>query len=96
METIIRNRLLIVLAVTDVSLIGMNDMLFMDVVNPPLMTMRTPSRELGLQAANLLIDLIDGKQPSETKRLLGAELIARSSVAKPRKTLTLAQKITAS
>jgi hypothetical protein len=60
------------------------------------MTMRTPSRELGLRAANLLIDLIDGKQPSETKRLLGAEIIARSSVTEPRKTLSLAQKITAS
>jgi len=81
---------------SDVSLIGMNDMLFMDVVNPPLTTMRTPSRELGLQAADLLIDLIDGKQPGETRRLLGSELIARSSVAKPRKTLSLVQKVTAS
>ncbi|MDB5502749.1 MAG: hypothetical protein JWR89_2651 [Tardiphaga sp.] len=63
----------------DISLIGMNDMLFMDAVNPPLTTMRTPSRELGLQAANFLIDLIDGKTIEKGKRVLPSDLIVRSS-----------------
>jgi len=63
----------------DISLIGMNDMLFMDAVNPPLTTMRTPSSELGLQAANLLIDLIDGKAITKSKRVIASDLIVRSS-----------------
>jgi LacI family transcriptional regulator len=66
----------------DMSLIGMNDMLFMDAVNPPLTTMRTPSRELGLQAANLLIDLIDGQQIEDGKHVLASSLIVRSSAGR--------------
>lgn len=69
----------------DISLIGMNDMLFMDAVYPPLTTMRTPSRELGLQAANLLIDMIDGKHIENSAHIISAELISRASVAPPRK-----------
>jgi LacI family transcriptional regulator len=69
----------------DISLIGMNDMLFMDAVNPPLTTMRTPSRELGLQAANLLIDMIDGKEIAQGLRVITSDLISRSSVAVPRR-----------
>jgi LacI family transcriptional regulator len=69
---------------SDISLIGMNDMMFMDAVYPPLTTMRTPARELGLQAANLLIDMIDGRQVRETVCTLGSELVERSSVAEPR------------
>ncbi|MEH2476697.1 LacI family transcriptional regulator [Nitrobacteraceae bacterium AZCC 2146] len=67
----------------DISLIGMNDMLFMDAVYPPLTTMHTPSRELGLQAANLLIDMIDGKQIEKSKHILSSSLIVRSSAGKP-------------
>jgi LacI family transcriptional regulator len=63
----------------DISLVGMNDMLFMDAVDPPLTTMRTPSRELGLQAADFLIDLIEGKAIAKTKLILAADLIVRCS-----------------
>jgi LacI family transcriptional regulator len=67
----------------DISLIGMNDMLFMDAVYPPLTTMHTPSRELGLQAANLLIDMIDGKKIEKGRHILASNLIIRSSASKP-------------
>ncbi|UZE50698.1 LacI family DNA-binding transcriptional regulator [Rhodopseudomonas sp. P2A-2r] len=63
----------------DISLVGMNDMLFMDAVNPPLTTMRTPSHDLGRKAADLLIGLIEGKAIARTKLVLPSDLIVRAS-----------------
>src|ERR1700751_1111805 len=42
----------------DISIVGHNDMPFMDVVSPPLTTVRIEHREMGRRAASMLIDAI--------------------------------------
>lgn len=48
----------------DVSLIGYNDLPSMDLVAPPLTTIRYPSREIGLAAGNLVVELLAGTTPA--------------------------------
>jgi LacI family transcriptional regulator len=67
---------------SDISIVGMNDMQFVDAIAPALTTIRTPTAELGTRAATLLIDMINGV-PVETNRIvLRPELIVRASVAR--------------
>ncbi|HEX2153642.1 MAG TPA: LacI family DNA-binding transcriptional regulator [Acidimicrobiia bacterium] len=47
----------------DVSLIGYNDLPAMDLVAPPLTTIRYPSREIGLAAGELVVELLSGTRP---------------------------------
>jgi LacI family transcriptional regulator, galactose operon repressor len=69
---------------SDISIVGMNDMLFMDAISPALTTIRTPTAALGMQAATLLIAMINDT-PIETSRVvLTPELVVRDSVAKVR------------
>jgi LacI family transcriptional regulator len=69
---------------SDISIVGMNDMLFMDAIAPALTTIRTPTSDLGMQAAGLLIGIINDT-PIETDRIvLGPELVIRDSVARGR------------
>jgi LacI family transcriptional regulator len=65
----------------DVSVVGFNDMPFVDRLRPPLTTVRVPQREIGTVAADLLLaQLSDG---TETAReiLLEPQLIIRGSTA---------------
>ena len=65
----------------DISIIGMNDMPFMDAIAPPLTTIRTPTAELGKHAAAILVDMINGT-PIQNRRVeLEPELVVRKSVA---------------
>ena len=67
----------------DVSIIGFNDMPFVDRLRPPLSSVRFPHYQLGTEAATLLIERI-GAQDSPVKILfLAPELIARGSTAQP-------------
>jgi LacI family transcriptional regulator len=43
----------------DVSIVGFNDMPFVDQFRPPLTTVRIPHRELGRRAAGLLLAALD-------------------------------------
>lgn len=71
----------------DISIIGMNNMQFMDAIAPALTTILTPTTELGAQAASLLIALIN-ETPIKTSRVvLKPELIERASVARLRSTI---------
>ena len=40
----------------DVSIVGFNDMPFIDRLRPPLTTVRVPQREIGTVAADLLLE----------------------------------------
>ena len=65
----------------DISIIGMNDMPFMDTIAPPLTTIRTPTAELGKHAAAILSEMINNR-PIQNRRIeLVPELVVRSSVA---------------
>lgn len=67
----------------DISIVGFNDMPFVDRLRPPLSTVRVPQREIGSVAANLLLkQLGDGSRPSE-EILLEPSLVVRGSTAPP-------------
>ena len=73
----------------DVSVIGFDDIPFAALANPPLTTVGQPIRQLGEQAADLLLSVIeDGVAPAEVRQpnvLLPNELIVRGSTAPPRR-----------
>lgn len=70
----------------DISVVGYNDMPFMDLVDPPLTTVRVPQLDIGAEAARLLLSLLveDGSMPVKHVRLT-PELMVRSSTAPPRR-----------
>ena len=65
----------------DISITGHNDMPLVDLVEPPLTTVRLPHRELGWRAAEMMFDLILGKPGSASAStvVLRPELVVRSS-----------------
>jgi len=63
----------------DMSITGHNDMPLVDMVNPPLTTIRLPHRELGWRAAEMLFDEIEGKSLSASTVVLRPELVVRES-----------------
>jgi LacI family transcriptional regulator len=66
----------------DVSVIGFNDMPFVDRLRPPLSTVRFPHTQVGTEAARLLIERIQSGEGSPVKILyLAPELVARGSTA---------------
>ncbi len=66
----------------DISVTGFNDMPFMNRLSPPLTTVHIPHDELGVRAAELLIEeMRDGKAGPETIRL-DPTLVIRGSTAK--------------
>jgi len=67
----------------DVSVIGFNDMPFIDRLKPPLTTVRFPHYQLGTEAAQLLLERI-GETDGPVKILyLAPELVVRGSTAAP-------------
>lgn len=63
----------------DICVTGHNDMPLVDMVAPPLTTIRLPHRELGWRAAELLFESIDGRQLSAVTVVLRPELVVRGS-----------------
>jgi LacI family transcriptional regulator len=66
----------------DISIVGFNDMPFADKFNPPLTTVRIPHYEMGLRAAELLLERIaeDGAAPTGDV-VLPVQLVQRASTA---------------
>jgi LacI family transcriptional regulator len=69
----------------DISIVGHNDMPFMDVVSPPLTTVRIEHREMGRRAARMLIDAIKTGSSDIRHVVLRPELIVRDSTRAPRR-----------
>lgn len=69
----------------DVSVTGFNDMPFVDRFSPPLTTLHIPHYDLGVQAAQLLLERI--REPEKTAKSIRLEprLIVRDSTAPPPK-----------
>ena len=66
----------------DVSVVGFNDMDWSDRFSPPLTTVRVPHYELGVQAADLLLERLATDQPAPAKHLvLPVEMVVRGSTA---------------
>jgi LacI family transcriptional regulator len=68
----------------DISIIGMNDMPFMNAIAPALTTIRTPTADLGKEAAELLVAMINGVPIENRRVILQPTLVVRDSVAGPR------------
>jgi LacI family transcriptional regulator len=63
----------------DVSVVGFNDMPFLDKLRPPLTTVRVPHYEIGAEAGRMLLDTIEepGRHPRSV--LLPPSLVVRQS-----------------
>jgi LacI family transcriptional regulator len=68
----------------DISVAGFNDMPFADRFAPPLTTVRIPHYEIGVAAAQLLLDILQGGHDGPTEVVLKPELVARGSTSAPR------------
>src|SRR5690242_3156781 len=65
----------------DISVIGFNDMPFIDRLRPPLTTVRFPHYQLGTEAAQLLLERISGREGPVKILYLAPELVIRGSTA---------------
>jgi LacI family transcriptional regulator len=68
----------------DISITGFNDMPFADRFQPPLTTLHIPHDELGVQAANLLLERIANPEIPAKQLRLEPRLVVRGSTAAPR------------
>jgi LacI family transcriptional regulator len=67
----------------DISVIGFNDMPFIDRLRPPLTSVRFPHYQLGTEAAQLLLERIGAREGPVKILYLAPELVVRKSVAAP-------------
>jgi LacI family transcriptional regulator len=67
----------------DVSIVGFNDMPFVDRLRPSLTTVRVPQREIGSVAADLLLRQLGDQEGRVEEVLLEPTLIVRESTAPP-------------
>jgi LacI family transcriptional regulator len=68
---------------SDISVTGYNDAPFVDMVSPPLTTVRIRQHEMGVEAARLLLARMNG-QEVKADVVLRPELVQRRSTAPPR------------
>jgi LacI family transcriptional regulator, galactose operon repressor len=67
----------------DVSIVGFNDMPFVDKLRPPLTSVRIPQREIGKVAADLLLEQLGEGSPPASEILLEPTLVLRGSTGAP-------------
>jgi LacI family transcriptional regulator len=69
----------------DLSVVGYNDMPFMDLVDPPLTTVRVPQYDVGSESARLMLSLLLEQDATPLKQVrLTPELVVRGSTARCR------------
>jgi LacI family transcriptional regulator len=67
----------------DLSIVGINDIPMVGLVDPPLTTARVPQREMGAIAARMLISLLEHEPLAQRHVLLETELVVRDSTRAP-------------
>ena len=67
----------------DLSLVGFNDMPFVDRLRPALTTIRFPHYQLGTEAAQLLLERVEGHDAPVKILYMAPELVVRASTAPP-------------
>ena len=70
---------------SDVSVVGHNDMPYVDMLSPPLTTVRIAQRKMGNQAARLLLDQIADPTARCKRIVFTPSLIVRGSTAPPKR-----------
>lgn len=68
----------------DVSVVGFNDILFADKFAPPLTTIGIPHYQIGVKAAQLLLESLEGQEATAMTVRLAPSLVVRDSTAPPR------------
>ncbi len=68
----------------DVSVVGFDDVPMAPLLSPRLTTVRQPAREMGMYAAELLLDLVNGSVKPDMPETFPVEVIVRESTAAPR------------
>ncbi len=70
----------------DLSVVGFNDMPLLDLLDPPLTTIRISQRQMGSRAGAMLLALLGGEQPAADDLVveIPGELVVRRSTAPPR------------
>lgn len=68
---------------SDVSVVGHNDMPYVDMLAPPLTTVRIRQRELGCSAASILLETIAAPRKRKQRKVFDPELVLRGSAARP-------------
>lgn len=67
----------------DVSIVGFNDMMFIDRLRPPLSSVRVPQRAIGYAAADLLLEQLANADAVAREVMLEPTLVVRGSTAPP-------------
>ncbi len=67
----------------DMSVVGFNDMPFLDKLRPPLTSIAIPHQQIGAEAARLLLDSIADPSRAARSVLLPLSLVVRGSTAVP-------------
>ena len=70
----------------DLSVVGFDDLAISRWFSPPLTTVRQPLAEMGRIAEEMLLTMIEGREPPGRQVELATELVVRSSTAPPRAT----------
>jgi LacI family transcriptional regulator len=68
----------------DFSLIGFTDAPWMEFFRPPISAIAQPVEAMGKRAAELMLDLIDGREVAPVEHVVPGRLLRRSSVGAPR------------
>jgi LacI family transcriptional regulator len=68
---------------SQMSVVGFNDMPFLDKLRPPLTTIAIPHQQIGAEAARLLLDAIADPSRAARSVLLPLSLVVRGSTAPP-------------
>jgi DNA-binding LacI/PurR family transcriptional regulator len=63
----------------DVSMVGFDDIPWAQYSDPPLTTIRLPAERLARTTCAVLMDLLQGEEPSPRRQILGTELVIRKS-----------------
>jgi len=76
----------------DLSVVGFNDIPQSALFDPPLTTVHLPQEEMGVLAASLLIDHLEGRSLARRRIVLETELVVRGSTAPPAATSAAAMR----
>jgi DNA-binding LacI/PurR family transcriptional regulator len=68
----------------EISLLGFDDFYWSTLLRPTLTVVRQPAREVGMIAARMLIDHVEGKPGMASPVLLATELVVRDSCGSPK------------
>jgi LacI family transcriptional regulator len=75
----------------DISIVGFNDMPFIDRFSPPLTSVRIPHYDIGTHAAELMLERIERPESPLKALLLAPELVVRGSTGPVRRASAVAR-----